>query len=161
MVCFCSVLPKLPLHQRPSGSPRTEPFFDLTKNDRERSSNLRTSVLPASPFPFLSSASHFPLLGMENFPRVPRVLPLLPLQPSNFCCLTVLAVDYFSPDAHLPLPFLCPYVSIALVEYLATYPSSGPPVPVLGQPHKVFSMFGWNLLCISLCIASFPGTGHH
>lgn len=54
LLWFCSVLPKLPLHQRLSGHPITQPFFDLIKMTR---SSLRSSVLPASPFPFLSSAS--------------------------------------------------------------------------------------------------------
>lgn len=52
MVCFCSVLPKLPLHQRPSGPPRTQPFFDLIKTTG-RGAAVR-DPLSCLPHPFLS-----------------------------------------------------------------------------------------------------------
>jgi len=45
--------------------------------------------------------------------------------------MVLAASCFFSPDAHLPLPFFLdvvysPYISVALVEYLTTYPSSAP-----------------------------------
>lgn len=125
-VCFCSVLPKLLLHQRPSGSPRTESFFDLIKKTGRGAAIWE--LLSCPPRPFLSfheqASVSLPFAGDRELSQGSSSSSSAHSHQVTSAAWWYLLLA--SPGAHLPLLFFSPYTSVVLVEYFATYPPSAP-----------------------------------